>query len=245
MNIGIHELGHGHPTFIIAEACSNIMLHLDRLDVFVEAVANTGADALKVQLFKAEHFPEAEWESKRKVEFPRNLIGEFANLCHKHNLLWGASVFDDEAVDLCVDHEADFLKLATREWKNEPLLRKCLDTKLQLIRSYDWTQGDFHAGIYGGVYDNVIHMACIPQYPAFNFTVPNVYKLDDYPESVLWGWSSHSPDTLDVLLAVSRGAAVVEKHVRGSFYDYESGWSLSFDEFKKMVGDIRRVEAMR
>ena len=120
MKISDRELGYGHPTFIIAEACSNIMLHLDRLDVFVDAVRSTGADALKIQLFKADHFPEPEWASKRRVEFPRSRLEEFASLCRKHNLLWGASVFDDEAVDLCVDHEADFLKLATREWKKEP-----------------------------------------------------------------------------------------------------------------------------
>jgi sialic acid synthase SpsE len=96
-------------------------------------------------------------------------------------------------------------------------------------------------------------MACIPQYPAFNFKVPNQldHILDiDAGEIVggwdaLWGWSSHTPDYLDVLLAVSRGAAVVEKHVRGSIYDNEAGWSLGFDEFGKMVADIRRVETMR
>src|SRR3990167_6028991 len=110
MQIYNTELGKGH-TFIIAETCSNIISYLNNLEGVVEAVANTGADALKIQLFKTEYFPLAEKESKRSLEFPRERFSELVKLCHNCGLACGASVFDEEAVECVVDASGDFLKL--------------------------------------------------------------------------------------------------------------------------------------
>lgn len=251
MIIGGKTLGYDHPTFIIAEACSNITRYLASpygLRNRVKEVAETGATAIKLQLFKHTHFPKSEWESKKRVEFPRERVEEFADLCTENGLLWGASVFDEEAVDLCVELQADFLKLATREWNNSPLLSHCLESKLPLIRSYDWTSGKFHS------LDSYVMMACVPRYPAFGFRVPSylldMAKTDDAGaliehDPILWGWSSHTSHTLDCVIAVSRYASVIEKHVRFNVDDYEAGHSLSVTDFAKMVRDIREVEGMR
>ena len=99
MNIGSFEIGQGR-TFVIAETCSNIIPHLNHLESMVMAVRLSGADALKVQLYKAEHFPESERDSKRLTEFPRHLFPDLVSMCHANGLACGASVFDEEAVDL-------------------------------------------------------------------------------------------------------------------------------------------------
>ena len=82
-------------------------------------------------------------------------------------------------------------------------------------------------------------MACIPEYPAENIRIPDALSLYG------GGWSSHSDHWLDVVMAISRGAVVVEKHIKFLANNYEAGWSLYPNEFQQMVKDIRWVEEAR
>lgn len=228
MKIRNFEIGQGR-TFIIAETCSNIIQHIDSLKSLVSAVAETGADALKVQLYLAEHFPTLERGLKKKTEFPRDRFAELVELCHKCNLACGTSVFDEEAVEIA--QRGDFLKIATREEHNFDLVYSCLMTPIPVIQSYDWR--DKYGHLNG---DNFLWMECVPEYPAHSFKIRSLTGL---------GWSSHTANDLDVLMAVTRGAVVIEKHIKFSADDYEAGWSLYPDEFKTMVERIRWVEAAR
>jgi len=222
--------------FIIAETCSNIIPHLSKLSEVVKSVASTGADALKVQLYRAAHFSWNERDAKQRTEFPRDIFPELVRMCHERNVACGASVFDKDAVALVEDSGGDFLKLATREWSNTELIDECLKSSLPTIRSFDATTNRYIDPT--GIPDGDILMACIPQYPASNFK---------FPTSSLYGmgWSSHTVGWRDVLMAVSRGVSVIEKHIAFSNNDYERGWSLSPREFAQMVSDIRWAEGVR
>ena len=232
MKIYNSEIGSGQPTFIIAELCSNITQHLDNLDRCIRIVKSCGADAAKLQLFRADHFPEAERAQKQRVEFPRELFPTFIALCHYYGLAAGASVFDNDAVDLVVNSDGDFLKLATREWDNEPLYDRCSKTELPIIYSFDCRNND---GYIRKAIKHSIPMACVPEYPAHNF------QMIENPKA----WSSHTPHWLDCVIAVSRYARIVEKHIVFSNQDYEAGWSLTSDLFSQMVKDIRWTEQAR
>lgn len=236
MKIANYTLVYNQPSLIIAETCSNIIRYTKSLPIFIETVAKSGAGACKIQLFSHRHFPEPEWESKRRVEFPRNLLPEFISLCHQHNLLAGASVFDNEAVDLLEKHGADFIKLATRETDNTLLWQRCLTSPLPKIASFDCTATDALPFA-----NHTVHLACIPKYPTPKPTVPNYGKS-------LWGWSSHyirGDRCLDILMAATRGACVIERHFALSETDLEAGWSSDPKEFREMVKDVRKVESMR
>lgn len=231
MKIYNTELGKGY-TFIIAELCSNIILHLDDLEGCVEQVAQTGATAAKVQLFKAEHFPLKEQSEKRKWEFPRDRFEELVSLCHNRGLACGASVFDEEAVEIVAKH-GDFIKLATREWNNNGLFDACVDTSLPMICSYDCRgrESENHPGGFDPLF-----MACVPEYPVTNL------KIGDLRGE---GWSSHTDHWLDVVVAVTMGAIVVEKHLAFDPHDPEAKWSLLPGQFSQMVSDVRWVESVR
>lgn len=243
MKIGNRLVGYGEPTFVIAELCSNVIPYLSLeggLESAVREVANTGATANKIQLFSHRHFPQPEWESKKRVEFSRNRVQEFVDLCHKYNLLAGASVFDDDAVDLLEQCGADYIKMATREHFNLNLWQRVLESPLPKIASFEYNPDDDEPYSDLPYAENTIHLACIPQYPVIDPRMPSWIDLMDN-----WGFSSHTPDYLDCLLAVSRGACVIEKHVKFSEQDYEAGWSLLPKQFGEMCRDIRRVERMR
>ena len=236
MKIGNYILGYGQPTFVIAELCSNVIRHLRELPDIIRTVANTGATSAKIQLFHYSSFPLAEQESKRRVQFPRDRLTEFVELCHKNNLLAGASVFDEGAVDCLEGAGADYIKLAVREWENVNLWQRCLESRLPKIASWEFLK-------YPELpfAENTLHLACIPQYPTVDGKVPD-YSPND------WGWSSHSypeGNSLDCLIAVSRGACVIERHMAFSETDFEKGHSLFPSEFTVMVKDIRRTERMR
>ena len=106
---------------IIAELCSNPVSYGWDLEPFIALAALSGASHVKIQCFRAEHFPEWAQADKRAAEFPRERLREFAELAHAHGLKAGASVFDAEAVELCA-RELDFLKLAAREQDNRELI---------------------------------------------------------------------------------------------------------------------------
>ena len=73
-------------TYIIAEACSNILpASIARIKFYCKAAKAAGADAIKIQLFKAAHFPPEEQEEKEKVEFPRDMLSHFSKVCRMMN----------------------------------------------------------------------------------------------------------------------------------------------------------------
>lgn len=244
MKIRNFEIGTGR-TFIIAELCSNIIRHLDNLPNIIRWCKESGASAAKVQLFRSESFPENERESKKLVEFPRERFEEFVNLCHAYDLAAGASVFDRDAVNLVEDSGSDFIKLATREFNNTRLVKMCAATEVPVIRSFDvkakWEWENFWIGERN---PNIVHMICNPEYPS---EFPKIETFGDnfsHRISVL-GYSSHTSHWNDVIIAVSRGAAIVEKHVKIDKDDPEAGWSLYLDEFEQLVKDVRWTESVR
>jgi len=122
------------------------------------------------------------------------------------------------------------LKLATREWNNRELNDRCGNTSLPIIASYN-------SKIVQHITSTPrrIFMACNPEYPSENFSIPMGMKA----------WSSHTSHWLDCAIAVSRGVTIVEKHVKLDKDDPEAGWSLYFDEFEQMTKDIRWTEKVR
>ena len=120
---------------ILAEIGSNVFpFSRDRMEAFVIAASEAGADAVKVQLYRADHFPEHERASKAATEFPRVQFMDFVSMAHAAGLRAGASVFDEDAVDLVAKH-GDFIKLATREQDNATLIFASRATGLTVLRS--------------------------------------------------------------------------------------------------------------
>ena len=222
---------------IIAELGSNPAPHGWPLEDYVQAAALTGATSVKVQCFRAEHFPEWAQAEKRKVEFPRARLGEFARLAHAYGLAAGASVFDAEAVELCAQ-ELDFLKLAAREQHDYGLGCLCMHSGKRLYRSISEDKAFMD---YGYTYQGGAVLWAIQKYPAGMIesilTLLHAARLFK-SHGKRWGWSSHTRGWLDVTLAARLGASVAEKHFALSADDPEAGHSPMPAQFKRMVKRI-------
>jgi len=219
-------------TRIIAEFGSSPAEYNWDLSRWCEAAQVAGANAVKVQLFKAKHFPTAEQDSKRPLEFPRERLAEAARLAHAHGLEFGASVFDLEAVDLAGLH-CDFIKLAAREQRNLELLNAALRKHKPVYRSI--SNLDCFEIIRG------VTLFTFQRYPV-SMTRALVglafaaayFNVGEYA----WGWSSHTTGTLDCVLAARLGARVIEKHLALSNDDLEAGHSLLPRQFYQMTQRI-------
>ena len=223
---------------IIAEFGSSIVRSPFGFETWLCSAAAAGATHVKVQLFRAEHFPPVEQAGKRRLEFPRARLPEFVEMAHRYGVKAGASVFDAEAVELAAEY-CDFLKLAAREQDNQELamhaLNKSIVNTLTLYRSvsdlkYRWLPSGFAPGIT---------LWAIQAYPA------------PMPKSLVmawraWrngidGWSSHTTGALDCILAARLGASVLEKHFALEAGDVEAGHSLLPAAFRRMTNAIRLI----
>lgn len=221
--------------FVIADLCSNLFPFGEiRLNRMIELSGLSGASAVKIQVFTRSHFPRAERESRRLYEFPRDELKRFVGRANASRLKAGASVFDEHAVDACFEAGCDFLKIASREAYNMPLVHLALDTGLPVYTSFRW-------GINGPAWMREIAtgetpLACIASYPTAEWG--GIEQTTRWLGKS-WGWSSHTSHYQDVLEAVAAGATVVEKHLALSPDDPEAAWSLLPQQMKEMVDAIK------
>jgi sialic acid synthase SpsE len=216
-------------TDLIAEIGSSPAPNWD-FERWCAAAHLSGATHVKAQMFRAEHFPPGEQDSKKPLEFPRERLSEFVEAAHRHGLKAGVSVFDREAVNLAAG-ACDFIKLAAREQTNYTLAEWAVSTGLPVYRSMSVLTLN-----YAGV-----PMYVIQSYPAGVVrSIIAVFRAYGFfgRHSLRWGWSSHTRGTLDCLLAVRLGACVIEKHLCLDASDAEAGHSLLPHEFRRMARAI-------
>src|SRR5216683_606129 len=73
ISCGDHRIGHGEPPFIIAEMSGNHHQSLDRALELVEAAAESGAQALKIQTYTADTMTLDIQEREFVIQDPKSL----------------------------------------------------------------------------------------------------------------------------------------------------------------------------
>lgn len=235
---------------IIAELGENVFPYSrDRLLRLIDVAQRAGADGVKVQLYRAEHFPPEEQAKKTETVFPREEFPAFVNMVANRGMAAGASVFDTDAVDLCKTSGASFVKLASREEDNDALRIYCSDNfSGPIFRSFDRSPTN---------QDKPLHNREIPFgtvaaiYPADQlasiFRILDVFDWANPNRNKSWpfGWSSNTAAYTDCITAAVNGASYIEKHLKLNGTDREAGWSLDESGFKSMMAAIGIGTALR
>jgi sialic acid synthase len=142
-----------------------------------------------------------------------------------------------------------FLKVASRDLTNLPLLEALAETGIWMIMSTGMAGArelDDALAVVTKHHKRITILHCLSQYPAeyrnINLlTIP--YLKEQYPEFQI-GYSDHSIGIMIPTVAVAMGAEVIEKHVtldrnmKGS--DHQG--SLGPDGIYRMLRDIRNLE---
>ncbi len=143
----------------------------------------------------------------------------------------------------------DYLKVASRDLTNLPLLEALAETKLPIILSTGMggkKELDEALEVITRYHDKISILHCVSQYPTHpknvNYnTIP--YLIKNYPQYTI-GYSDHTIGILAPSIAVALGAKIIEKHVTidRRMKGTDHAVSLGPDGVNRMIRDIRLTE---
>ena len=225
------------PPFVIAEMSGNHGGSLARALETVDAVADAGADAIKLQTYTADTMTldvdddrfrildsGSLWAGRhlhdlyREAHTPWDWHDAIFARAAERDILAFSSPFDATAVDLLVSLEAPALKIASFEITDLPLIRKAASTGIPLIISTGMaTREEIAAAVAaaeGAGCEQLALLWCTSAYPA----PPESSRLLGIPDLRAWtgrevGLSDHTLGTAVAVAAVALGATIIEKHV--------------------------------
>lgn len=143
----------------------------------------------------------------------------------------------------------NYLKVASRDLTNLPLLQALAETKIPIIVSTGMASKkelDEALNIITKYHDSVSILHCISQYPTEpeNLNLLTItYLLENYSKYII-GFSDHTIGIAAPLAAVAMGAKIIEKHITidRRMKGTDQRGSLGPDGVNRMVRDIRLAE---
>lgn len=143
----------------------------------------------------------------------------------------------------------DFLKVASRDLTNLPLLESLAETKIPIIISTGMAgkqQLDDALSTINRFHDNISILHCVSQYPTRpeNVNLNTITYLKKNYGRYNIGYSDHTIGISTPLAAVAMGASIIEKHITidRRMKGTDQAGSLGPDGVNRMVRDIRLFE---
>ncbi|MBR5970053.1 MAG: pseudaminic acid synthase [Lachnospiraceae bacterium] len=265
--IGKKLIAPDAPVYIIAEMSGNHNGEFHRAMRIIEAAADAGADAVKLQTYTADtitldcNTPDFRidygslWDGRtlhdlyREAATPWEWQPRLALRARELGMDCFSSPFDFSAVDFLEDMNVPAYKIASFEITDIPLLRKVAQTGKPVIISTGIAHREEIEEAVRTCRDagngQIILLKCCSAYPApyEDMNLRTIPKLaEDF--GCLVGLSDHTPGHTVPVASVALGACVVEKHLTLSRADggVDSAFSMEPAEFKEMVTAIRDTE---
>ncbi len=261
-------IGGDAPAFIIAEMSANHLGDFDKAIAIIDAAAEAGADAVKLQTYTADTItldcdrPEfiiggdMLWAGQRLYDLYEEAYTpwEWHKALKEHaeekGLVFFSTPFDDTAVDFLEELDIDLYKLASFEITHLPLIKRIAQTGKPLIFSSGIAEEeDIELALKtmrAEGLEDIALLKCISGYPApiedYNLlSIPAIELSFD----VVAGLSDHSEGIVAPVVATAFGAKIIEKHLclDRDLGGPDAAFSLEPAEFKAMVDAVRQAEA--
>nr|HEX4316724.1 pseudaminic acid synthase [Kofleriaceae bacterium] len=255
-------VGPDHPPFVIAELSANHLGSLDRAIAIIDAAADAGADAIKLQTFTPAsmtlderggdfHIADGPWGGRTlwdlydEAHTPWDWHPTLFARAAERGLVAFSTPFDEDAVARLDALGAPAFKIASFELVDLELIAACARTGKPLIMSTGMASDREvedaieTARTHGAGGIALLH--CVSGYPT-PLDQTNLRRLDALTRfGTLVGISDHSPGAIVPIAAVSRGACIVEKHLtlRRDDGGPDAGFSLEPDEMAEVVRGCR------
>ncbi|GIJ09612.1 pseudaminic acid synthase [Micromonospora andamanensis] len=267
--IGSHLVGTGERPFVVAEMSGNHNGDLDRALSIVDAVAASGAHALKLQTYRPDTITidvdtpdfrisgghelwggENLYRLYEKAHTPYEWHRPIFERARAQGLTVFSSPFDATAVELLEDLDAPAYKIASSELVDLPLIRLVAATGKPIVISTGMaTLAEIDAAVRtardGGA-SGIILLACTASYPAppADSNLRRIPVLAD-AFGVPVGLSDHTPGIGVPVASVALGACFIEKHVTLDRADggVDSDFSLNPTELAALVVESERAYA--
>jgi len=247
--------------FIVAEIGANHMQCYDEAERLVRIAKDCGADAVKFQTYMpgeiavdvpivggpwdGRSYHELYEEGSMPWEWHRPLF----KLAREIGIVPFSSSFSVEAVHRLESIDCPIYKIASPEIGHHHLIAAAAATGKPLIIStgmaelaeiYDAAETAWKNGC-----EDLTLLHCLSSYPAetedFNMATMERLRMMNFTV----GLSDHSIDNTAVIMAVTMGATVIEKHLTRNAFNgsLDSAFSLEPYEFSQMVKAVRLAEA--
>jgi pseudaminic acid synthase len=267
MQIANRKIGSDVPPFVIAEMSGNHNQSLERALAIVEAVAKTGAHALKIQTYTPDTMTLDLDEREFHISDPKSLwagtslyklYGEaytpwewhkpIFDRAKKLGIIAFSTPFDDTSVDFLESLDVPCYKIASFENTDLPLIRRVAATGKPLIISTGMASiaeldDTVKAAREAGCKDLIL-LKCTSTYPAIAsntniLTIPHMRKL--FACEV--GLSDHTMGVGVSVASVALGATVIEKHFTLNRADggVDSTFSMEPNELNQLVIESERA----
>jgi pseudaminic acid synthase len=263
ISIGGRKIGPDEPPYIIAEMSANHNGSLERAIAIVEMAKASGADAIKLQTYKADTITidhdgpefllnEGLWAGRRLYELyqsaamPWEWHAPLFKRAKEIGITIFSSAFDATAVDLLESLDTPAYKVASLETGDIALVQRMAATGKPIIMSTgaseiaEIEEAVAAARAAGG--RDLILLQCTSGYPT-PASESNLRTIPDMAAKFgcVVGLSDHTYGTAVSVAAVAMGACVIEKHVtlRRADGGVDSDFSLEPEELKRLVDDCR------
>ena len=267
IKIGNHIISQDSPTYIIAEMSANHNMDYDRALAIIDAAADAGADAVKIQTYTAdtitidcdnEYFQITQgtlWDGTtlhklyQTAYTPWEWQPDLKKYAESKGLDLFSSPFDLTSIDFLEKMDVPAYKVASFEINDIPFIRKIARTGKPIIMSTGIAyMSDIDLAVRTCLEegnDRIILLKCTSAYPSpyedMNIrTIPSMAETFD----CIAGLSDHSMGYAVDIAAVALGAKVIEKHMTLKRADggADSQFSMEAEEFKEMCTQIRIAE---
>ncbi|MEO5367371.1 MAG: N-acetylneuraminate synthase family protein [Magnetococcus sp. WYHC-3] len=256
-SLGGRLVGDGAPCVIIAEAGCNHGGRREDAVALVRAAAQSGADYVKFQTFRAQALLRREGNPElygllEGLELDADAHGELLRVAREAGVDFLSTPFDEASLELLASLDPSAVKIGSFELTHTPLLAAAARLgKPLLISTGMATLGEVEQAldvVLAQGNDRIVLLHCASTYPSVAADL-NLAAMETLRRAFGFpvGLSDHYPGIESALAAVALGAAVVEKHVTldRNQPGLDHAFSLEPHQFRAMVQGIRQVEAMR
>lgn len=267
MKIAGRAIGLAERPYLIAEMSGNHNRSLERALAIVDAAAQAGADAVKLQTYTADTMTlnvrgpgfviedaDSPWAGRQLYELyeeahtPWDWHGPIMARAAAHGLHCFSSPFDTTAVDFLESLDVPVYKIASFENTDLPLISKVAATgKPMIISTGMATLAEIDEAVRTALAagcPELVLLKCTSTYPA----TPQNTHLRTIPHlrqafGCEVGLSDHTMGCGAAVAAVALGATVVEKHftLRRADGGVDASFSLEPEEFRQLRAETERA----